>query len=51
MKICYYKIWLNCINKFNLDKEVKLLMILDKDSSHLSDEFLKEINIQNILLN
>ena len=39
MKKWYNNIWLKYLNKFNLEEEDKSILILDKASSHYSEDF------------
>ena len=50
MKKWYNNIWLKYLNKFNLEEEDKSILILDKASSHYSEDFLNNIDLKNTLL-
>ena len=41
--------WEKYINSFNLELDDKSMIIFDKASSHLSSDFINEINAENTL--
>lgn len=49
MKLRYKNKWEKYINSFNLELDDKSMVILDKVNSHLSTDFINEINAKNTL--
>ena len=47
MKNCYNNIWLQYLKQFNLEEDDKSILIIDKASSHFSEDFLNDIDLKN----
>ena len=46
MKNWYNNIWLQYLKQFNLEEDDKSILILDKASSHFSEDFLNDIDLK-----
>ena len=49
MKNWYNNIWLQYLKQFNLEEDDKSILIIDKASSHFSEDFLNDIDLKNTL--
>ena len=49
MKNWYNNIWHQYLKQFNLEEDDKSILILDKASSHFSEDFLNDIDLKNTL--